>query len=645
MPDPLDRATPRSNAPRWFWFVALAGAYLTLRGYHSFDGDQAYRLPLLLDRQDPTLYATDPFVRAVDAFNPHRGYLALLGAASWPFGLAAGLFGLFALTLAATMLGVARLAHAVRPDWGNRVGFVAVALVLVAKAGNIGTNHLFEATLLDRLVAFALGWPALAAAIADPKRGVRVAAPLLGLAALVHPSVGLQLSLTLATAWLVWTIGSGRSEVTLPGAVGSVLALGVALVPGMALIAGQSGRLLAGMPVDEFREWAVRVQGPQHMLPSTWRLPQWLGFGCYPVLAGLAFWGGRDDAAARHPASVRLRLLLAVNLTSLTLAYVAVEVVGNLQVTLFQPFRMATLARGLCLVAVSGRLVWLWERTDLASRGRAVLIAVGLAGDWSLVVASAVELMASIAERWVSPKIAGVVGAVVLGVGLIFLARHDTESGHVAILGALGLLAVGTGFARVRPLGWNRRRLASVMVAAWAVPALAWGAGIFGGDRGTLGSPITEGLVRRYRFAEVAVDPLERLGVWCRAHTPESSRFIGPPGEKGFRLWSRRPLAFNRAGSPYHAAGLLDWSERFRAHVGFTGPSAEFARAYLAGRHNLEANYDRMTPDAKLALARSQGATHVLERFEVRGGRPPDLGPGLDLVVRDGGYAVYRVHQ
>ena len=55
--------------------AVLLGLYLTLRGYHSFDGDQAYRLPLLLHRQDPQLFADDPFVRAFDAFNPHRGSL------------------------------------------------------------------------------------------------------------------------------------------------------------------------------------------------------------------------------------------------------------------------------------------------------------------------------------------------------------------------------------------------------------------------------------------------------------------------------------------------------------------------------------------------------------------------------------------
>ncbi len=642
MPDPIDLEPadrPRFVAPRAFPFLVIAGAYLTLRGYHSFDGDQAYRLPLLLDQQNKATYATDPFVRAFDVFNPHRGYLAVLDAASRPFGLATGLFGLFALTLAATMVGVDRLARAVWPALGVRVGLAAVVLVLLAKGGNIGTNHLFEATLLDRLVAFALGWLALASAVANPKRGARISAPLLGLAAWIHPSVGLQITLTLAAAWLVWGAWPGRLGVTLAGAVGSVALLALALVPGLSLVAGQSGRLLEGMPLDEFRHWAVEVQGPQHMLPSTWRMSQWLAFGCYPTLAGLAYFGQKGELG-RGSAAIRFGMLLFVNLISLTLAYVAVEVVADLRVTLFQPFRMATLARGLALIAVSGQLVTLWDKGDFVGRSRAVLIAVGLAGDWSLVVATGVELAMTLAEGVARQSVARVVGLVVLTLGLIFLGRHDTESGQVPILAALGALGAGTAFARVRPLTWNRRRLAFVAVLAWAVPALAMGAG-FWGDRAA-DDPIRAGLLNRCRFAEVPVDDSERIAAWCRDHTPESSRFIGPPGLKGFRLWSRRPLMFNRAGSPYHASGLLDWSERFRDHVGFTGPAADFARAYLQGRHALEAGYDRMTPQAKLALAQRQGATHVLERISERTPAPA-LGLGLELVATRGSFAVYRV--
>src|SRR3954447_9520028 len=177
-------AHPSPTPPRWLAFFLIFGLFLTLRGYHSRDGDQAYRLPLLLHQQDARLFADDPFVQAFDTFNPHRGYLTLLDLASRPLGLSAGLAALFALTFALTCLGLDRLARAVWPEAGGRVGIAAVALVLIAKAGNVGTNHLFEAMLLDRLIGFALGWVALAAAVEDPDRGWRIAAPLLGLAML-----------------------------------------------------------------------------------------------------------------------------------------------------------------------------------------------------------------------------------------------------------------------------------------------------------------------------------------------------------------------------------------------------------------------------------------------------------------------------
>ena len=80
MADGTDRR-PRA-LPRWAVVLVLLGVYLSVRGYHSRDGDQAYRLPLLLHKQDPSLYADDPFVRAFDAFNPHHGALTLLDAAS-----------------------------------------------------------------------------------------------------------------------------------------------------------------------------------------------------------------------------------------------------------------------------------------------------------------------------------------------------------------------------------------------------------------------------------------------------------------------------------------------------------------------------------------------------------------------------------
>ena len=97
-------------------------------------------------------------------------------------------------------LGVDRLTRAIWPEAGPQVGLAAVALFLAAKAGNIGTNHLFEAMVLDRLMAFALGWLALAEVIVHPSRGHWHAMVAIALATVIHPSVGLQLALMLAAS-------------------------------------------------------------------------------------------------------------------------------------------------------------------------------------------------------------------------------------------------------------------------------------------------------------------------------------------------------------------------------------------------------------------------------------------------------------
>jgi hypothetical protein len=670
------------SPPRWLVYLLIFGLYLTLRGYHSRDGDQAYRLPLLLHRQNPALYADDPFVRAFDAFNPHRGSLALLDAVSRPLGLSAGLLVFFSTTFFATCAGVDRLARAVWPEAGPRVGVLAIALVLTAKAGNIGTNHLFEAMLLDRLIALALGWLAIALVVEDPARGWWRSAPAIGAAALIHPSVGLQLALVLAVTWFVWCAAEARTGVSGGLAARAVGALGLALVPGLAMILGEGARLLAGLSPDEFRLLSVELQGPQHMLPHLWRLPQWLAWGCYPTLALLTFavptgargsrraseafaarqeprpaddpslasWCVNARRASRPAARTRLALMLAVNLAALVLAWLGVEVLQDLRITLFQPFRMATLARGVALIALSGRILALWRGGGYFERPRAALLTVGLVGDWSLVVVTLIEVVVTAVKAVEVPRLqmqangvtAALAGAAILVAGLRFLVRHDTESGHVSLLAALAATLVWCSVPSRVSAGWTRRRIAWAFVLAWLVPAAALvleGAPLSESFRST---SWVRSLVERCRFLAVPADDVERLAAWCREHTPESARFIGPPGPKTFRLWSRRSLAFNRAGSPYHAAGLADWSARFRDHVGFRGSTEAFVRVYLADRHSFERRYETMSDAERATLAVRQGATHVVAAAPPAGMETRLEGP-LELLHVEGRYAVYRL--
>ncbi|MGO9600728.1 MAG: DUF6798 domain-containing protein [Isosphaeraceae bacterium] len=639
-----------------------------MHGYHSFDGDQAYRLPLLLHRLDPTIYADDPFVRAFDLFNPHRGSLMILGAVTQLLGLSPTLFLFFFVTFLATCRGIDDLARAVWPDRKPYVGWVAITLLLVARAGNIGTNHLFEPMVLDRLMTLALGWLALAVLVSDPARGWWLAAVLCGLAAVIHPSLGLQLALLVMGSWIVWAILGGPTHVLAHHAICGCVATALAVVPGLAMNLAQGHMLTEGLAGDEFWNLAVELQGPQHMLPHLWRMPQWLGWGSYFVLAALALLGeipqrGRSQqensssANFEWPAArVRLILMVVVVLVALAASWYAIEVIHHLRITLFQPFRLATVARGLALVLIAGRVAKLLQRGDWLARLRAILLVVAFAGDWMLVVVTVAEVLTSTVES-IASRHAHATFFLAIAWGLCFLCRHDTESGHWPIVLALAAatashLANQSAWPRLR--SWTSRRspppafyMRVCIVMSWLVPVFSLLAGMIPAGHSLGRVSLVEGLVAHSRFTMAPVDDIERLALWCRDNTPASARFIGPPGPKTFRLWSRRSLAFCRAGSPYHAAALADWFTRFQDHVDLHLTVSAFVKRYIGARHELEARYDGLSDQQKAALALRQGADHIIAPVTAAAGstavRREYAASPLQLLHREGRYAVYRV--
>jgi hypothetical protein len=496
------------------------------------------------------------------------------------------------------------------------------------------------------------------------------------------------------------------------GAGGLVLAA----LPGLSINLGPGSSLQGNMPSDVFWLLSVELQGPQHMLPHLWRFPQWLSWGCYLVLAALALIGRhgwpRVDRVERisdvkpssrpwPPARLRLTVVLAVIVLGLGVAWYAIEARHLVRVTVFQPFRMATMARGFALVFIAGRLVALWRPGEWLRRLRAILIAVAFTGDWLLVVVTLGEVAASAAEalRARSPwfatwrSIDSLVLFVMLALGLNFLGHHDTEYGHVPLLAALGVgvlieflrhqrkhvaaarnirerlvffpplrkggkenaSAVRSSYSAHKlrvsqnplssPITINLS-IAQVLALAWLVPLASLLAAAVPLDHAASRHPLVQGLINRCRFAAVPADDVERLALWCRDHTPATARFIGPPGPKTFRLWSRRSLAFNRAASPYHADGLADWFARFEDHVDFHGSPAEFVRSYVGNRHGFESRYQAQSHADRAALAVRQGATYVVAAApsvrDLNAYSQPSTGP-LDLLHVEGHYAVYRV--
>lgn len=195
----------------------------------------------------------------------------------------------------------------------------------------------------------------------------------------------------------------------------------------------------------------------------------------------------------------------------------------------------------------------------------------------------------------------------------------------------------------------GRHGVCAAALAAWIVPAAALFVAALPPDYyGCRWSyPLAWGLLNRCRFLAVPLDDIERLAVWCREHTPQAARFIGPPGPKTFRLWSQRNLAFNRSASPYDGVGLADWFTRFQDHVNFHASPAEFVRAYVSHRHEFESRYETQSDVAKAALAARQGAEYVIAavpRGESGHSLQSSAASPLELLHDEGRYAVYRVN-
>ena len=360
-----------------------------------------------------------------------------------------------------------------------------------------------------------------------------------------------------------------------------VSALVVAVLPGLAVNVAPGSSLQGNMPADVFWLLSVELQGPQHMLPHLWRMPQWLAWGCY-LAAGRArayrpatSRGAADAPAARPPIGFARALAggpaapgrgAGGHPDRTRAAWCAIEGFHLVRVTVFQPFRMATLARGIALVFVAGRLVALWRRGDWLGTPAAVLIAVAFTGDWLLVVVSLAELAVSAAEairarlpwcagwRFVEPLVllddarsrAELSGAPRHGVwthtasgrarvggwcsrsGRRYfrtqrpspLAPHGRaaasagegvlRSRHSALRPARAPLSQGTESLRLPPRWpWPGSSRWRALLAA-AVPL----------DHAASRHPLVRGLINRCRFAAVPADDIERLGLWCREHTP-----------------------------------------------------------------------------------------------------------------------------
>jgi hypothetical protein len=359
LPSPRRRRASRA----WSGAAAVAGlaAFVLLAtansaGYRYGASDQAFYLPAILERIDPTLFPRDSALIHAQARLTNMD--EVIGAVALATG--APLHAIFAVlqvvTLGLLALAGWRLATIMyRTEWA-RYALIA-ALTLRHAIPRSGTNTL-EGYFHPRQLAFALG----ALAAGDWLRGRYYTALLLVLmAAALHPTTALWFAIWLGVSTFVAEPGL-RRPLAILGAVSGSVAL-------WALYGGPfAGRLVRMDPA-----WLDTLASKDYLFPLRWPAFAWLiNLGYIPVIA----WAYRRRRAAGL--TVPREAALVAGCLSLAAVFAVAVPLNGAHVALaiqLQPARMFWMLDLVAIVYV----VWACAEGSVPSPARARAVAIVLA--------------------------------------------------------------------------------------------------------------------------------------------------------------------------------------------------------------------------------------------------------------------------
>lgn len=600
---------------RWLRILIATGVILTLGGYESRVIDQCYRLPILEKRLDPSSFPMDPFVDSFKDFNPHQVYVELISMGAKTVGLSLTLFLLHIVTVAFCISAIWRIRKSLWPELPEWSDWLLVSMFALLKAGNLGTNHLWEDHLLDRQIGFTLGWLALAEFLDSGTRKTWTIPILIGSMALIHPGLGVLTS----TLWLgIFLIVFGIGMVRLNTFAQFSVSLIAAMIPWAVIYLPQASVMKLGVGKSEFWALATELQGPQHMRPIFWRESQWLSAGILVVMAlvSVKLYRSKYNLESLKKIAIWSSLILF----GLLLAVPLIEIFHVLDVALAQPFRLATPLRGVCLIALLPHLIRLIQRQTLIGMARALGLLFSMRSDWGFVVASTVELpmiatdfsIASVVSKTVRIRFQWLLFLATGFYGIFWLMKHDpAESESLLIGGYITGFAIALVIRKIQTrFGWNASdfefnqtpgRASRLVIYSWALPVIAL---ICGFCDPTGEFRLTRISSSKWRVAEIPISDSEKMGVWARWNIPEDAMVLIPPRDKSFRYWSRRSVVCNVAGSPYQAKSLKEWAIRLKKLAGKSDLSLmEFVRQWPEKRVEFEMGFERLSPDGWSALA------------------------------------------
>ena len=327
---------------------------LNSAGYRYGASDQAFYIPAVLLRLDPSLFPRDRAV--LDAQAPLTGADEIVATVVRVTGLSVPVACavLYVLSLTLLALGAWLVGRALyRTPWGGAA--LLAALTLRHAVPDSGTNTL-EGYFHPRQLAFALGALAIAAFL---RRYTATSAGLLAVAAAIHPPTTMWLTIWLGAAALV-------SERTLRPALYAVTAVAAAGAV-WAVTAGPLAPRLAIM--DD--AWLATLADKRYLFPLRWSWASWLVNLAYaPVIIWI--YRRRARAGVATPQEGGLVAGCAALLVVFAIAVPLNEARVGLAVQL-QPGRIFWMLDFLAIVYL------VWGLGEGASTKRARWVAIGLA--------------------------------------------------------------------------------------------------------------------------------------------------------------------------------------------------------------------------------------------------------------------------
>jgi hypothetical protein len=330
----------------------LVLATLNSAGYRYGASDQAFYMPAMLERMDPSLFPRDSdLIRAqaqLTFADDVIGPVAHVTGISFPVLFVV----LQVVTLSLLAFAVFRIAQVMyRTEWASLALLAAVTLRHAIPRS--GTNTL-EGYFHPRQLSFALG----ALAIGQFLRGSYGAMlALLLIAGALHPTTGLWFVISLGIATF---LAAPRLRVALAtvAAAGIVVAL-------WALIAGPlAGRL---QPMDQ--EWLETLRSKQYLFPLQWPASAWIvNLGYVPLIVWIFRRRQAAGVLVEHEGALVAGVLSLVLVFAATLPFNAARVALAIQL---QPARIFWIVDLLAVIYT----VWALAESAVPRPSRARLVA------------------------------------------------------------------------------------------------------------------------------------------------------------------------------------------------------------------------------------------------------------------------------